>query len=212
MTPPHEQIIALADAINGAEKIAVFAGAGARDAHDEVIALADAVGAPVGHSLRGKEYIQYDNLFDVGMTGLLGYGAAHAGIHDADLLILLGTDFPYSQFLPQDTKTAQVDRDAAVIGRRTPVQVPVHGDVRATLRAVLPLVARKTDRAYLDKWLRRASQAGQPRRRRLHPRRAGQDTSLRDQQCDVMTLPRDAAGLPRQGLWWAACGRQWLGV
>jgi pyruvate dehydrogenase (quinone) len=124
-----------------------------KDAHDDVVALAEKIGAPIGHSLRGKEFIQYDNPYDVGMTGLLGYGAAHAGIHDADLLILLGTDFPYSQFLPDDVTTAQVDVDAAKIGRRTAVAFPVQGDVGATVRALEPLVSRKTDRRYLDAWL-----------------------------------------------------------
>ena len=93
------------------KKVAIFAGAGVAGAHDEVRRFAELLAAPVGHSLRGKEWIQYDNPFDVGMTGLLGYGAAHDGIHDADLLLLLGTDFPYDQFLPgeDDVVTAQVD-------------------------------------------------------------------------------------------------------
>lgn len=153
MIPPDDQVHRLAKAINDAEKVAIFAGYGARDAHDDIVDLADLVGAPVGHSLRGKESMQYDNPFDVGMTGLLGYGAAHAGIHDADLLILLGTDFPYSQFLPNDVTTAQVDTDAEVIGRRTAVQIPVHGDVHETVRALLPMVTRKSDRSYLNRWL-----------------------------------------------------------
>lgn len=153
LVPTDETLRRVADAINAAEKVAIFAGYGVRDAHDEVIALAEMIGAPVGHSLRGKDFIQHDNPFDVGMTGLLGYGAAHAGIHDADLLLMLGTDFPYSQFLPSKVRTVQVDTDAAKIGRRTPVEIPVHGDVGATLTALLPLIARKTDRRYLDKWL-----------------------------------------------------------
>ncbi len=86
--------------INGSRKVAIFAGAGVRDARAEVLALAETVGAPIGHSLRGKEWIQYDNPYDVGMTGLLGYGAAHDGIHGADLLLLIGTDFPYDQSCP----------------------------------------------------------------------------------------------------------------
>src|SRR5699024_87566 len=121
LVPDDRSVRELATAINAVDKVAIFAGYGARDAHDEVVALAETVGAPVGHSLRGKDFIQHDNPYDVGMTGLLGYGAAHAGIHDAELLILLGTDFPYSQFLPEDVPTAQVDTNAAVIGRRTAV-------------------------------------------------------------------------------------------
>lgn len=155
LVPDDRSVRELAEAINSADKVAIFAGYGARDAHDEVVALADTVGAPVGHSLRGKDFIQYDNPYDVGMTGLLGYGAAHAGIHDADLLILLGTDFPYSQFLPENVPTAQVDTEAGVLGRRTSVRYPVHGDVRATIRALEPLVRRKGNRTYLSKWLKR---------------------------------------------------------
>ena len=153
--PPAEQLQRLADAIDDAAKVAIFAGYGARFARDEVISLADRIGAPVGHTLRGKEFLQYDNPFDVGMTGLLGYGAAHAGMHDADLLLLLGTDFPYSQFLPGDVRTAQVDTNPAVIGRRTAVEIPVVGDVGATLRALLPLISPKTDRSFLHQWLSR---------------------------------------------------------
>jgi pyruvate dehydrogenase (quinone) len=153
VVPDQASVQRLADAINGAERVAIFAGWGVRGAHDEVVALAEQIGAPIGHSLRGKEVIQYDNPYDVGMTGLLGYGAAHAGMHDADLLLMLGTDFPYSQFLPDDVTTAQVDVDASVIGRRTRVDVPVHGEVLATLQALTPLVRRKDDRRFLDKWL-----------------------------------------------------------
>jgi len=118
-----------------------------------VITLADTIGAPIGHSLRGKDFIQYDNPFDVGMTGLLGYGAAAFGMEGADLLLLLGTDFPYDQFLP-DTKTAQVDRNAATIGRRTGVDLPVHGEVRPTIEALLPLLKRKTRRGFLKETLK----------------------------------------------------------
>ncbi|WP_431843011.1 pyruvate dehydrogenase [Calidifontibacter indicus] len=154
VTPSAETVRKLADAINSADKVALFVGAGIVGEHDAVVELADLVGAPVGHSLRGKEHIQYDNPYDVGMTGLLGYGAAADGMEDADLLIMLGTDFPYDQFLP-DVTTAQIDRDASVIGRRTSVDIPVHGEVGATLRALIPLVQRKSNRKFLEKTLKR---------------------------------------------------------
>lgn len=154
--PDEAGVHALADEINKAGKIAIFGGAGTKGAHDEVIALAEKVGAPVGHSLRGKEYLQYDNPYDVGMTGLLGYGAAAAGMEDADLMIMLGTDFPYDQFLP-DTRTVQIDRDPTVLGRRTQVDLPIHGDVKATLERVLPLVKQKKGTKYLDKVLAKHS-------------------------------------------------------
>ncbi|WP_429519614.1 pyruvate dehydrogenase [Rhodococcus sp. BE178] len=155
VVPAEDDVRALADAINTASAVAIFAGAGVRGARDELLALADAIGAPVGHSLRGKEWIQYDNPFDVGMTGLLGYGAAHDGIHGADLLLLVGTDFPYDQFLPDDVRTAQIDIAAEKLGRRTGVDLAVHGDTRSVLRALAPLVDRKSDRGFLDRTLDR---------------------------------------------------------
>ena len=151
MTPDRVSVQRLAEAINEASKVAIFAGAGVEGAHDEVVELAARIKAPIGHSSRGKDFIQYDNPYDIGMTGLLGYGAAAEGIEEADLLILLGTDFPYDQFLPE-TLTAQVDRAAEHIGRRTEVQIPIHGDVLPTLQALLPLVAEKKS----DQFLRRA--------------------------------------------------------
>jgi len=153
LIPDAADVAALASAINGAKTVAIFAGAGVEGAHDEVIAFADRVAAPIGHSLRGKQWIQYDNPFDVGMTGLLGYGAAHAGIHDADLVILLGTDFPYEQFLPDGAKVtiAQIDADASHLGRRADVTLPVHADVLPTIEVLSKLVDRKTDRRFLEK-------------------------------------------------------------
>ncbi|MFD5248372.1 pyruvate dehydrogenase [Amycolatopsis sp. NPDC058340] len=153
VVPPESQVGRLAELINDAETVTLFAGAGVRGAHAEVMELAGTVQAPVGHSLRGKEWIQYDNPFDVGMSGLLGYGACYRAMNDADLLVLLGTDFPYDSFLPQ-ARTVQVDHDATRLGRRTPLELAVHGDVRETLRAVLPLLRRKSDRTFLDRMLR----------------------------------------------------------
>ncbi|MDO9408226.1 pyruvate dehydrogenase [Patulibacter sp.] len=154
LAPPASQVRELADAINAAEKVVLFCGAGAKDARDELFALADAANAPIGHTLRGKEWLQYDNPYDVGMSGLLGYGACYEAMDDADLVVLVGTDFPYPEFLP-GTRTAQIDRDLGRIGRRTPVQVAVHGDVRATLLALRPLLRAKPDRSFLDRMLAR---------------------------------------------------------
>ncbi|WP_433298285.1 pyruvate dehydrogenase [Pseudonocardia sp. CA-142604] len=152
--PDPEQVRALAEKINAADAVTLFVGAGVRDARAEVLELASRVHSPIGHSLGGKEWIQYDNPYDVGMSGLLGYGACYEATHESDLLILLGTDFPYDTFLPQ-AHTVQVDREAAHLGRRTRLDLGVHGDVAATLRAVLPLVTQKTDRRFLDRMLRR---------------------------------------------------------
>lgn len=156
--PPPAQVRALADAINEARTVAIFAGTGARDAREELLELADAIKAPIGHTLRGKEAIQFDNPFDVGMSGLLGYGACYDAMHEAELVLLLGTDFPYDGFLP-GRDTAQVDHDLARLGRRTPLRVAVHGDVGATLRALRPQLHAKADRGFLDEMLRRHERA-----------------------------------------------------
>ena len=145
LAPNATDIEEAAALLNKADKVAIFAGAGVEGAHDEVIALADALKAPIGHSLRGKHFIQYDNPFDVGMTGLLGYGAAAEGMNDADVLILLGTDFPYDQFLPS-TPTIQVDTHAEKLGRRTDVGLAIHAQVKPFIEALLPhLRAGRTD-------------------------------------------------------------------
>ena len=154
LTPDPDSVQELAKAINDAGKVAIFAGAGVEGAHDELISLAELINAPIGHTLRGKDFVQYNNPYDIGMTGLLGYGAAAEGIEDADLLILLGTDFPYDQFLPE-TRTAQVDRAAHRLGRRTDVDIAVHGDVRPTLAALMPLLKPKTSRRFLDRMLKK---------------------------------------------------------
>lgn len=154
VVPDTDCLVELAGVLNKADNVALFVGDGVRDAHDAVIELADVLGAPIGHSLRGKDAIQFDNPFDVGMTGLLGYGAAAEGMKDADVMVMLGTDFPYDQFLP-DTVTIQVDRDASVLGRRTQVDYPVHGDTLATVQGLLPLLKRKRSRSFLKKTLKR---------------------------------------------------------
>lgn len=158
VVPAAEPLRELADRLNAARTVTLFCGAGVRDAHADVMALADRIASPVGHSLRGKEWIQYDNPYDVGMTGLLGYGACYDAMHEADLLLLLGTDFPYDAFLPQ-RRTVQVDHDRSRLGRRTPLDLAVHGDVGATLRAVLPQVHRKPDRSFLERMLREHARA-----------------------------------------------------
>nr|WP_042193988.1 pyruvate dehydrogenase [Kibdelosporangium sp. MJ126-NF4]CEL21002.1 Pyruvate oxidase [ubiquinone, cytochrome] [Kibdelosporangium sp. MJ126-NF4]CTQ95484.1 Pyruvate oxidase [ubiquinone, cytochrome] (EC 1.2.2.2) [Kibdelosporangium sp. MJ126-NF4] len=153
VAPPQDTVEELAGLLNSDEKVMLFVGAGVRGAHAEVMALADRLAAPVGHSLGGKEWIQYDNPFDVGMSGLLGYGACYDAMHEADRVVLLGTDFPYANFLPQ-ARTVQVDIDPARLGRRTPLDLAVHGDVKLTIDALLPLLRERTDRSFLDRMLR----------------------------------------------------------
>ena len=154
LTPNPADIDEAAALLNKADKVAIFAGAGVEGAHDEVIALADALKAPIGHSLRGKHFIQYDNPFDVGMTGLLGYGAAAEGMNDADVLILLGTDFPYDQFLPS-TPTIQVDTRAEKLGRRTDVGLAIHAQVKPFIEALMPHLRQDRSDSFLKRKLKK---------------------------------------------------------
>ena len=156
----------------------LFCGRGVAGAHQEVLALAERLKAPVGHALRGKEWIQYDNPYDVGMSGLLGYGACYEAMHDCDLLVLLGTDFPYVQFMPTRPKVVQVDIRRERLGSRSRLDLGVWGDVKETLRALLSRVLERSDRAFLDQMLARHRElAGRVRayadevrgRRPIHP-------------------------------------------
>src|SRR5690606_37868895 len=133
----------LAELIDESETVMLFAGAGVRGAREEVLALAERVKAPIGHAFGGKEWIQYDNPYDVGMSGLLGYGACYEAMHEAELVILLGTDFPYREFLPdggtsRGPRIVQIDADASPLGPRAGLHLALHGDTGLTLRAVLP--------------------------------------------------------------------------
>ena len=153
VVPRDEQVDELARVLDSSEKVVLFCGAGCAGAHDEVVQLAERLKAPVGHSLGGKEWIQHHNPHDVGMSGLLGYGACHQAIQEADRVVLLGTDFPYRDFLPQE-RTVQVDIDPSRLGRHTPLDLAVHGDVQRTVQALLPRVRERTDRSFLDRMLR----------------------------------------------------------
>jgi pyruvate dehydrogenase (quinone) len=134
-------------------KITIFCGIGAADAHDEVVQLSQLLKAPVGYSFRGKMGIQYDNPNEVGMTGLLGLPSAFHAMHGSELLILLGTDFPYTQFMP-DCKIVQVDVKPERIGRRAKVELGLHGSVKDTLRALLPMLSPKDDDSFLQEQLK----------------------------------------------------------
>jgi pyruvate dehydrogenase (quinone) len=138
--------------IDDAKTVAIFGGDGCRDARDEVVQLAERLKAPVGYTFRGKQWLEHDNPNAVGMTGLLGYGGAYSAIHDADLLLLLGTDFPFSEFLPgKGVKKIQIDKNPKHIGRRTPVDLGLVGDIKETVTALLKNVIAKTDAGFLDK-------------------------------------------------------------
>ncbi|MEU9579079.1 pyruvate dehydrogenase [Streptomyces chilikensis] len=157
--PGDAELDALVEMIDKADKVTLFCGAGCKSAHNEVMQLAELLKSPVGHALRGKEWIQYDNPYDVGMSGLLGYGAAYEATHECDLLILLGTDFPYNAFLPDDVQIAQVDVRPEHLGRRSRLDLAVWGDVKETLRCLIPRVKAKKSRRFLDKMLKKHADA-----------------------------------------------------
>ncbi|GAA2773071.1 MULTISPECIES: pyruvate dehydrogenase [Streptomyces] len=157
--PGDAEIDRLVDLIDGAEKVTLFCGSGTKGAHAEVMEFAQKIKSPVGHALRGKEWIQYDNPYDVGMSGLLGYGAAYEATHECDLLILLGTDFPYNAFLPDDVTIVQVDVRPENLGRRSKLDLAVWGDVKETLRCLTPRVRTKDNRKFLDRMLKKHADA-----------------------------------------------------
>ena len=153
VTPAAAELDALADLLNGAERVTLFCGRGCAGAHAELMAFAEALKSPIVHALGGKEWVEYDNPYDVGMTGFIGFRSGYDAMHSCDLLVMLGTDFPYKQFLPTDTRIAQIDIRPEQLGRRCKLDLGVVGDVGATLKAVLPRLTVKDDRSHLDEAL-----------------------------------------------------------
>ena len=147
--PSDEELSTLAKALNEAEKITILGGAGCAGAHAELIELAGKLQAPIVHAMRGKEFIEYDNPFDVGMTGLLGFSSGYHAMMNCDLLLMIGTDFPYQQFFPERAKIAQIDIRGEQLGRRTKLDYGLIGDTRTTLRALLPKLAQLKDDKHL---------------------------------------------------------------
>src|SRR6202161_1354579 len=148
----NEALDQLAALLNGDSRVTLLCGSGCQGAHDQIVALAARLKAPIVHALKGKEYVEWENPYDVGMTGLIGFSSGYYAMIDCDVLLMLGTDFPYRQFYPRGSgvKIAQVDLRAEVIGRRTPVDLAVIGDVRATIEALLPRLKEKRDGSHLD--------------------------------------------------------------
>jgi pyruvate dehydrogenase (quinone) len=152
LRPNDAELEKLARLINDAKTVAIFGGDGCRHARNEVLALAEKVKAPVGYSFRGKQWLEHDNPYATGMTGLLGYGGTYNAIHGADLLLLLGTDFPFSEFLPNgNVKKVQIDVNPKHLGRRTALDLGLIGDVQSTLEALLPKVREKDSSSFVDK-------------------------------------------------------------
>ncbi|OWK39858.1 ubiquinone-dependent pyruvate dehydrogenase [Fimbriiglobus ruber] len=176
--PSDVEVAELAGLLNAARKVTILGGAGCAGAHADLMALAERLKAPIVHAMRGKEFIEPDNPFDVGMTGLLGFSSGYRAMMACDTLLMLGTDFPYTQFFPDKATIIQVDLRGEQIGRRTRVDLGLVGDVGDTIRAVLPSLSEKDDRSHLDDAIRHYEEArqglddladGKPGRKPIHP-------------------------------------------
>ncbi len=199
--PPEEALDQLASMLNDAERVTLLCGGGTVGAHREVVALAERLKAPIVHTLRGKEHIEWANPYDVGMTGLIGFASGYHAMGSCDALLMLGTDFPYRQFYPQDARIAQIDLRPEAIGRRAPVELGLVGDVKHTVGALLPKLNRarredhlhaalthyKTSRAALDR------QAQGKAGGRLHPQHVMDELS---RQASVDAIFTADVGLP----------------
>ncbi|NVZ21409.1 ubiquinone-dependent pyruvate dehydrogenase [Pseudomonas costantinii] len=159
--PAEQDLQRLTEILDSSQNVTLLCGSGCAGAHDHVVALADALGAPVVHALRGKEHVEWDNPFDVGMTGLIGFSSGYHAMLNCDTLIMLGTDFPYRQFYPTDAKIIQIDRNPQALGRRTTLDLGIAADVSETIDALLPRLTRKTDRSFLDTSLKHYEKARQ---------------------------------------------------
>ncbi|HEX3401611.1 MAG TPA: ubiquinone-dependent pyruvate dehydrogenase [Acetobacteraceae bacterium] len=188
VTPAREDLQRLAAMLNGKGRVTILCGSGCEGAHDQLIALGDRLKAPMVHALRGKEHVEWDNPYDVGMTGLIGFASGYYAMMDCDVLLMLGTDFPYRQFYPQGSavRIAQVDLRAEQIGRRAPVDLGIVGDVGATLDSLLPLLEENRDRRHLERATehyhktRRSLDelaAGTPGRKPIHPQQVAKAIS-----------------------------------
>jgi pyruvate dehydrogenase (quinone) len=154
LRPNDDDLRALAAMLDEAGSVTIFGGDGCREAHDEVVALAQRLHAPVGYAYRGKQWLEWENPNAVGMTGLLGWGGAYEAMQHCDLCLLLGTNFPLPDFYPKRAKKVQIDLRATNIGRRTHIDMGLVGDIKATIAALLPLVAQKTETHHLRRALK----------------------------------------------------------
>lgn len=151
--PADIELMHLSALINDEKKVMIYCGIGAAEAHDEVVQLAEKLNAPVGFSFRGKMGIQYNNPYEIGMTGLLGQPSAYHAMHEADVVILLGTDFPYVNFMPTKNKIVQIDESPERLGRRAKLTMGLCGNIGDTIRAILPFLEEKTDNQFLKSQL-----------------------------------------------------------
>jgi len=176
--PSADELRRAAEILNRASRVTILGGAGCEGAHDELLATAAALKAPIVHAMRGKEFIEFDNPYDVGMTGLLGFSSGYHAMMNCDALLMLETDFPYQQFYPKDARIIQVDRLGEQIGRRTPVELGLVGNVKDTLLALVPLLEDKRDESYLRRCREHYKEArkglddlasGEPGQTPMHP-------------------------------------------
>src|SRR4029077_3104439 len=149
--PDDQSLAAAAEVLNATRAVTILAGPGCAGAHDELIGVARALQAPIVHAFRGKEFVEHDNPYDVGMTGLIGFSSGYRAMEHCDTLLMLGTDFPYRAFYPEGVPVIQVDVRGERIGRRVPVQVPLVGTVKDTISALLPMIEPKADSTHLDR-------------------------------------------------------------
>ena len=209
VTPANKDLDRLAALLNGDSRITILCGSGCQGAHNELLSLGERLKAPIVHTMRGKEYVEWDNPYDVGMTGLIGFSSGYYAMLDCDVLLMLGTDFPYRQFYPRGAgvRIAQVDIRAEQIGRRTAVDLAVVGDVRATLDALMPRLEQKRDEAHLTQARQHYGRArkalddlavGAPGKRLIHPQQIAKAISDHAAEDAVFTCD---VGLPTV---WAA--------
>lgn len=206
MVRPDDTALTQAAAVlDAATNVTILAGAGVAGSHAALIQLAETLQAPIVHALRGKEFVEYDNPYDVGMTGLLGFASGYKAIKEADVLLMLGTDFPYPQFYPEGATVIQVDIRGRHIGRRTPVDVALVGDVGDTLAALQPMVTRKSDGAHLQRCLHHYTKT----RKSLTPWRSTTATRPRSGRNTLPHLPAGWRPRTRCSPWtWV---RRWCG-
>jgi pyruvate dehydrogenase (quinone) len=178
IVPKPQELDALASMLNNARRITLFCGRGCAGAHAALMELADVLKSPIVHALGGKEHVEYDNPYDVGMTGFIGFSSGYAAMHACDVLLMLGTDFPYKQFFPTDCQVAQIDIRPENLGRRCKLDLGVVGDVRLTIEALLPQLKVKNERRHLDSAVAHYQKAregldaraqGTPGRKPIHP-------------------------------------------
>ena len=178
VVPSDRNVEALAKLLNTSKRITLLCGRGCAGAHEPLMQLADKIKSPIVHAFGGKEHVEYDNPFDVGMTGLIGFSSGYYAMLSCDTLLMLGTDFPYRQFYPTDAKIAQIDLRPEVLGRRTRLDLGLVGDLKATISALLPRLTIKADRSHLDQSLahyRKAREGlddlatGRPGSKLIHP-------------------------------------------